>query len=243
MRKLTVLAAAVLLIASASMLATGLDVTASRAADHLDSPGVQADGRTDINDFYIFPAQKGKRETALIMTVAPLVGLASPAEFNDAATYMFNIDNTGDAKVDDQWTVTFSGNRMTIRLNGKKMGSGAFGRQGNQRAAPISLNGGGQAWAGMTDDPFFFDLGAAQNGLAFCPGGVGFDFFTNANVMSIALDVPNDSIKIDARVAAIGAWASVWIGKQQIDRVGTPFLNTFLGSPRAERLQQEQAAA
>ncbi len=233
MRKLTVLAVVVVLSSAAALLGTGVDVATSRAADHLDSPSVQADGRTDINDFYIFPAQKGKKETALIMTVAPLVGLASPAEFNDAATYMFNIDNTGDAKVDDQWMVTFKGNRMTVRLNGKKMGSGPFGRQGNQRAAPISLRGGGRAWAGMTDDPFFFDLGAAQNGLAFCPGGVGFDFFTNANVMSIVLDVPNGSIEVDnPRAAAINTWASVWIGNKQVDRLGTPFLNTFLGSPK-----------
>ena len=44
------------------------------------------------------------------------------------------------------------------------MGSGSYGRR------PIRLDGGGRATAGMFDDPFYFDLMAAQNGLAFCQG-------------------------------------------------------------------------
>lgn len=240
MRKLSVLVAALVILTAAVLVTTGVDVTTSRAADHLDSPSVTADGRTDINDMYIFPAKKKKKETAMIMTVAPLVGLLSPAAFNDAATYMFNIDNDGDFKVDAQWMVGFDGDTMTVSLDGVEMGSGSIARNGNQRAAPIALNGGGQAWAGLTDDPFYFDLAAAQalaGGVpfdqAFCTA-LAFDFFANANVMSIVLDVPNTSIDVDARsgATAINYWGSVQIGKKQIDRMGDPFLNTFLGAPK-----------
>lgn len=240
MRKLSVVAAVLVILSAAALVTTGVDVRTSRAADHFDSPSVQADGRTDINDMYIFPAKKKKKETAMIMTVAPLVGLSSPAAFNDAATYMFNIDNDADFKVDNQWMVNFNGNTMTISLDGVQMGAGSIARTGNQRAAPIPLTGGGQAWAGMTDDPFYFDLIAAQAlaagvpfDQAFC-SALAFDFFANANVMAIVMDVPHESIGVDARssATAINYWGSVQIGNKQIDRMGDPFLNTFLGAPK-----------
>ena len=52
------------------------------------------------------------------MTVAPLAGLSSPAEFNDAADYIFNFDNDGDFKVDRQWSVAFDGDNMQVSLDG-----------------------------------------------------------------------------------------------------------------------------
>ena len=79
MRKASVVfTAAVPTIAVAALVIAGLDVRPLRAGDHFDSPSVLKDGRTDISDVYIFPAQKKKRETTLIMTVAPLAGLSSP---------------------------------------------------------------------------------------------------------------------------------------------------------------------
>ncbi len=240
MRKLSLLTAFVLLIGAVTLVSTGMDVATTRAADHLDSPGVTGDGRTDINDMYIFRARKKKKETAMIMTVAPLAGLASPTVFSDAAKYNFNIDNDGDFKFDLQWTAEFDGDTMTVSLDGVEMGSGPIARKGNQRAAPIKLTGGGQATAGLYDDPFFFDLAAAQDLAAgtpleeaFCTENA-FDFFQNANVLGIVLDVRNTSLGVEARggAVAINYWGSTQVGKKQIDRAADPFLNTFLGSPR-----------
>ena len=58
----------------------------------------------------------------------------------------------------------------------------------------FALQGGGQAWAGLADDPFFFDLQAlndqvkhAGGSRTFCDAGKT-DFFAGFNVSAIVLE-------------------------------------------------------
>src|SRR5262245_42043432 len=74
----------------------------SHAADHLESPLVMRDGRTDINDIYAFRAH-GK--AVLVMTVNPLAGVQSPTSFRPGAHYQFEVDTNGDARTDHMFRV------------------------------------------------------------------------------------------------------------------------------------------
>src|SRR3954453_11749669 len=69
------------------------------AADHLDGPRLQQLpqllGNLDINDVYVFQAQK-HTNTVLIMTLSPAAGLLGPASFSTIGAYEFKIENTGD---------------------------------------------------------------------------------------------------------------------------------------------------
>src|SRR5689334_12581114 len=91
MRKVTGLALfAVLLIA----VVVGRQANLAGAADHLDAPLVDADGRIDITDVYAFTHGTN---TVLVMNVNPFAGVLSPTTFRPDAEYAFRIDNTGDA--------------------------------------------------------------------------------------------------------------------------------------------------
>jgi len=55
------------------VLLVGVAPQFSGAADHLEAPFVQTDGRIDINDVYVFESPSNPDNTVLIMTVNPLV--------------------------------------------------------------------------------------------------------------------------------------------------------------------------
>ena len=56
--------------------------TTADAADHLDAPAIEIDGRTDINDLYAFQSPSDSAQTVFITTVNPLAGILSPTTFN-----------------------------------------------------------------------------------------------------------------------------------------------------------------
>src|SRR5688500_2396843 len=147
----------------------------SEAADHLESPLVMRDGRTDINDVYVFNGARPDRG-ALVMTVNPVAGDTSPTPFRPGAKYLFHVDSNGDARPDTRLKVVFggvtegSGQSMTVTRNGRALGSGETGTN-------VTLAGGGRATSGVFDDPFFFDLQAfreqvkgAGGSRTFCDG-------------------------------------------------------------------------
>ena len=191
----------------------------ARAADHLDSPSVQADGSTDINDLYAFVSPSNPNNIVLIMTVNPLAGVQSGTTFNNRAVYEFEIDFNGDARAEFAYRFYFARPRLGAQrfLVFDKSGRfGAFGRTGV--ACPV--RGGGTVTAGVFDDPFFFDLAGFNNGLAF----TGTDFFAGANVSAIVLEVPAGNIP----VSDIAVNAKTIMRGRQVDRMGRPAINTVL---------------
>src|SRR5262245_24471434 len=80
---------------------------AARAADHRDSPTVKEDGRTDINDVYVFRSPVNANNTVLVMTVNPFAGVLSPTTFYPSAEYVFNVDTDADAVEDLRLTARF----------------------------------------------------------------------------------------------------------------------------------------
>ncbi len=166
----------------------------AHAADHLDAPFVRQDGQTDINDMYIFHpgSPQDLSRTVLVMTVNPAAGVNSPTSFSTNATYDFLIDQNGDAREDLTFRAGFSGggSSQQITLSLEDNGSSQILASGPVETT-IQGSGGVLLFAGVRDDPFFFDLDGFNDGLAFCNGIVGEDFFLGLNVSAIVIDVPS----------------------------------------------------
>ena len=232
MRKLFVAAAI------AGVAAAAVTVLPSLASDHLDAPLVKKDGRTDINDVYVFQSPTHAGNVVLAMTVNPGAGVISGTSFDPKATYSFDIDTNGDALADKSVSVQFGpveGNgRQRLTLTGP--GIGAKGEVGATLAVetnkkPQSV---GVVRAGVFDDPFFFDLAAFRNGLQFCPGGVGTDFFLGLNTSAIIVEVPKSVVTGDSsKISVVGRTRDK--NGVQIDRFGRPAINTVFNHTDADK--------
>ena len=105
------------------------------------------------------------------------------------------------------------------------------------RTAPVV--GGGVVFAGSRDDPFFFDLpgfvtfkknlleGSTHLG-TLLGGFTGTDAFAGTNVLSIAIQLPNNRLGGTGRSIGVFATTSTQLngGWHQVDRVGRPAINT-----------------
>ena len=208
------------------VLALGSAALSSRAADHLDAPGLTPPGgdtRLDINDVYAFQSPADADNTVLIMTVNPLAGVLNNGTFHPGASYDLMIDTDGNAKEDMMYRVTFSApdaslaQDVRLRLVAAGAGSGVLAT--GQTGQDIPVDGGGMLRAGVFDDPFFFDLLGFLS-LNFCSPGT--NFFTGLNTSAIVLEVPSASLG----PSDIGVWARTYLNERQIDRMGRPAINT-----------------
>lgn len=210
-------------------LAVALVIAAlpSGAADHLDAPAVQADGRLDINDLYAFQSPSNPANTVLVMTVNPLAGVLSPTSFHPNAWYDFRIDNDGDAVEDLRYSLRFQrvgpDGSQALRVHAPGLvGSGHTGED-------VALRGGGRVRAGVFDDPFFFDLQAFRDQVKGAGGSNTFcdddpnDFFRGFNVAAVVLEVPSAELGDH-----IGVWATTRIDDTVRDRMGRPAIATVL---------------
>ena len=194
------------------------------AADHRDAPLIQLDGRTDINDVYVFTSPQNANNTVLIMTVNPGAGVLSPDTFDPNARYRFLIDNDRDARPNLTYQFRFGpegpDQRVKLKLNGEVLARGKVGEE-------ISVAGGGRMTAGIFDDPFFFDLNGFQDDFNF----TGDDFFVGLNVSAIVLEVPTDVLVNRGSAnpdGHIGVVAQTRERRTKIDRMGRPLVNTAL---------------
>src|SRR5262245_61044009 len=221
MRTLSLRAVAVPLVVVLAAAALILGSTALRvgAADHLDAPTVKKDGRIDINDVYVFQGRHASK-TVLAMTVNPAAGLLSPTTFRRGALYEFKVDTGSNAIENIALRVKFGDVRADgsqsikiLRARGDMARHGHGGRLiGNGWTNQvIPLAGGGRAWAGLADDPFFFDLARFQTfkatllagggladlgGLVDCnrtnPGPT--NFFKGLNGTAIVIQLPDKKL-------------------------------------------------
>ena len=222
----------------AGIAAAALVALPAGAADHLDAPLVKKDGRTDINDVYAFNSPKNSKNIVLAATVNPVAGVQSPESFAAGVPYIFEIDTDGDAVSDRNIVVGFTnpkrnGDQNLIVVGPGFSGSGRTGRDVALRDSTTNRRIG-VLRADVFDDPFFFDLNVFRNGLAFCPSGVGTNFFAGLNVSAIVLELPKSAIT-DGDTTT-GVWArttdSSW---KTVDRMGRPAINTVFNSTDADK--------
>ena len=223
---LAVGAALVVLTGGAAPLLVG-------AADHLDSPNAKANHALDITDIYAFDGASSSK-TVLVLDVNPLAGVMSGTRFATDAEYRLNIDRTGDAVADDVYTVTFrdggpGGKQLlTLKKNGSTVLTGKTGNANN--------GGGAKLFAGVRDDPFFFDLASFLrwrdpdgDGKYTYTGPTtfdGIDFFKGTNVSSIVLEIPDGWLGTSANY-----WGTTVKNGSIVDRMGKPALNTVFMNP------------
>ncbi|MFY9225919.1 MAG: DUF4331 family protein [Blastocatellia bacterium] len=243
------------------------------AADHLDGGGgrnSQFDAITDITDVWAFLDPNDNNRVELILGVRPFIipgENESSAYFDQNVTYRFNIENTGDAKPDRFIDVTFSQqtNRSvpqtaTVKITGDRGPSVTFtaptttvsGEPGIPPARNITVSSSNNIkfFAGLADDPFFFDVPAEigfRKSLVAGRGNPdlflrGRDTFRGYNVLTIVLSVPADLLKGSGNVIGVGGATlrpqkttrmpdgrDVFKGKLvQIDAMGIPVINVVL---------------
>src|SRR6267378_7271927 len=215
------------------------------------------DARLDLTDLYAFPKPGDAGKSILIMNVHPSEGVNPPGPTTDEpfaadAVYELKIDMDGDLVADIAYRVRFSsrqGGTQTAtlrRVEGIEAAGTGDGGQTILEEAPVSTGRDAQVteagdyrfFAGWRSDSFFFDTMGALNNFQF----TGDDFFTEKDVCSIVLELPNSALGTNA----VGIWARTvdktadgWI---QADRGGRPLQAIFLsGEKREEYLSGEPA--
>src|SRR5258705_949716 len=217
----------------------------------------RGDARLDLTDLFVFTKPGDPSKTIIVFDVHPSFRLDSPKPTTTEplareALYEFKIDTIGDAIADICYSVQFATSEdrkqaATVRRvqGGRASGTGEDGGVIIERApvsvareALVTKAGGYCFFFGWRSDPFFFDVKGNFNHMQF----TGDDFFTDKDVCSIVLELPNSALGANA----VGIWARTvdkttdgWI---QADRGGRPLQAVFLpGEKREEYLSGEPA--
>jgi len=196
------------------------------------------DARLDLTDLFAFPKPGGAGKSILIMNAHPSATVDPPAPTRDDpfaadALYEFKIDTNGDAVADITYSVRFSpfangAQTATMRrVEGAEAGGTGDGGEIVVEGAPVSVAGEARIteagdcrfFAGWRSDPFFFDPIGALNNFQFTH-----DFFTDKNVCSIVLELPNAALG----PRAVGLWA------QTVDRTGGKWVQADRGARPAQ---------
>src|SRR3989441_3815275 len=181
------------------------------ASDHKDSALLAADHAADIADVYTFRSPVNPDNVVLVMTVSGFIppSEASTTFFDPNVLYQWKIDNDGDA-VEDlviQAFVTGTGGHQVMHFRGPAapaatgttdrvvLGPETATVGVSNGAAPIVASRGGMTvFAGVRDDPFFFDLVQFKKiiaGEATAFRNPGVDTFAGFNVLAIVAEVPS----------------------------------------------------
>ena len=215
------------------------------------------DARLDFTDLYAFPKPGDASKSILIMDVHPSVGANPPGPttavaFSTEAIYELKIDTNGDNIADIAYRVRITaaeGGRQTATLRrvqgAQAAGTGEDGEiiaegvpVSTGKDSPVTEAGDYRFFIGWRSDPFFFDVNGALNNLQF----TGDDYFAEADVCSIVLEVPNSALS-DKKM---GLWARTLDGASgkwvQADRGARPNQTPFLaGEQNAAYLAAEPA--
>lgn len=254
---------AALIFAIAAMT---IPVPVMNAADHAESTSVAGDPGADLADVFAFLDPNDNSKVVLALDVE---GFVVPSEllnlsfFAPEVTYRFEIENTGDAVPDQAVDITFSEQTSrsqpqtaTIKLpNGQTFTAPTTVQTLNATPNPFVVTtdakSGASFFAGLTDDPFYFDIVGFNRFVASVLAGTpnpaflqrGRDSFAGYNIHMIALELPATMLRGSAG-DIIGVNGVTLRPKQlhriegggeringsliQVDRMATPAVNTAL---------------
>jgi len=136
-------------------LAALLCASAALAADHQDGAAVLTDPSTDINDVFAWTSTDGTRLN-LVMDVFPFATTA--AKFSNVAQYVFHTTSSSaygmSAAASEDILCTFDTSQIISCWGGGEYVHG----DASSTAGIASSSGKLRVFAGLRDDPFFFNL-------------------------------------------------------------------------------------
>ncbi|HEU0248546.1 MAG TPA: DUF4331 domain-containing protein [Gaiellaceae bacterium] len=275
MRKgIIALGAVGLLTAAAVVGAATLGPDNGTASSHREAPLIAEDPSADLTDLYAFRSPDKPNTVTILANVVPGEDPGAGPNwytFSPNARYNLKVDTDGDARPNvtyrfqfrtktgpfflgdtaQPFTVTrIAGGSSTVVARGTTPPNNIGPRSTpNYRALAakgvVALAGGGQAFAGQRDDPFFGDIGAIFDLVAIRKGtgnmGGGKDFFAGYGVHTYGVQVPIAGLK--AKNGTIGVWSSVdrrkvttrtvsgarnsggWV---QVNRLANPLVNEVI---------------
>jgi len=176
----------------------------ARAADHRDGPLATGDPAADLNDIYVFNNPNDPTEMVLATTYFPAANASS--RFSDVVQYRTFLDNGAGPTGRDSITCTFTGGGSRFACTNP---SGSLSASGplNQTVT----NGNLRVWAGLRDDPFFFDVDAFNRTRAAVaprftnPGINGFGSF---NTLAIVFGIKRNAITNNQANPIVRVWGS-----------------------------------
>lgn len=174
--------------------ATVLGVQTPQAADHAEAPGTQADASADIADYYAW--HTGTGTIVNVITFAPFGATTGTGVYDADVLYGVHVDLDADNVADSDMWFRFGQN-----------GAGDWGIQAtlSDPLGTIVIDGAVETniaheilpgqdinlWAGVADDPFFFDATGFNDTLA--TGTLAFtgaDGVAGLNVTAIVIETP-----------------------------------------------------
>ena len=174
------------------------------AADHAEAPGTQADPAADINDFYAWHTSNGT--IVAVISFAPLLSPGTAALYDEDVLYTIHIDTNDDYTPDIEIYARFgqaTDGSWGIQVENLPGASGTV----SGPVETVLTDGDIKVWAGLREDPFFFDGVGFGNTLA--TGTVAFtgaDAFAGYNVSAIVVEF--DTAATTGSAHTIQAWAS-----------------------------------
>lgn len=189
-------------IGAASVGAFNVDT--ATAADHQEAPGATAQLAADIGDYY---AWHDDGQLNLVITFGTFAAAGMPANYNRDVLYGFHFDTsaTPDGVSDIDLYARFAQDAQGawgLQVSG-------IGQEPLQGPVETVLNNSElSAWAGLADDPFFFDQSGfvdtvSTGTLSFDPQS---DDVAGLNVTAIVIQVPVGSIQSEG--TALQTWAT-----------------------------------
>jgi hypothetical protein len=261
-------ATALTALALVAALLQGRGQSVATASSHREAPLISEDPSADNTDLYAFRSPDKPDTLTIVSNFIPGEDPAAGPNyytFSPTARYDIYVDRNGDGRPDttyyfqfkrrtgpfflgdtvQPYTVTrVAGGKTQIVASGTTPPNNIGPRSTpNYRAlaakAVTPLAGGGQAFAGQRDDPFFADVGDIFDLLAIRKGtgnqGGGKDFLAGYGVHTIALQIPIS--ELDTASHTIGVWSAAdrrqttiagkggrgqWV---QVSRLGNPLIN------------------
>jgi hypothetical protein len=138
------------------------------AADHTDAPGASADPTADITDLYTWT---DKGNVVFVLNVAPLA--AADAKFSDKVQYVIHTESSsafGKPGQKSDIIVTFdAAQKASVWIGDKGYVTGDASATTGLESADKTF----KVFAGLRDDPFFFNLAGFKDTVKTVEGAAG----------------------------------------------------------------------
>jgi hypothetical protein len=193
------------------------------------------DPRLDLTDLFVFASPQSPDRTVLIFDVNPFM---TGANFHPGGVYRLNIDTDGDAQADAAFSFVYSDSNAGTQTatiyyaTGSEAGEPEPAGDVLIAGTPVGFDAmatpveAGQCrfFIGVRSDPFFADGEGAFHDFKF----TGDDTFAGKNVLTMAMEVPNEMLAPNPEIAV---WATTSVRRDgalaQVDRIGNPSFNPF----------------